>query len=43
MMVFLDIAIMVFALGFFFLRAGQEYDRTELRDAERRDAALTSR
>jgi putative membrane protein len=53
MMVFLDIFIMVFALGFFFLRAGQENDRTELRDAERseaarreaerRDAALTSR
>lgn len=43
MMVFLDIAIMVFALGFFFLRAGQEYDRSERRDAERRDAALTSR
>ncbi len=38
MMVFLDIIIMVFALGFFFLRAGQEHDRTE-----RRDAALTSR
>lgn len=38
MMVSLDIVIMVFALGFFFLRAGQEHDRTE-----RRDAALTSR
>jgi putative membrane protein len=38
MMVFLDIIIMVFALGFFFLRAGQEHDRTE-----RRDAALISR
>ena len=38
MMVILDILIMVFALGFFFLRAGQEHDRTE-----RRDAALTSR
>jgi putative membrane protein len=53
MMVFLDIIIMVFALGYFFLRAGQENDRDELRDAERRDAersdaerrdaALTSR
>ncbi|HYM58507.1 MAG TPA: cytochrome c oxidase assembly protein [Solirubrobacteraceae bacterium] len=38
MMVLLDIVIMVFALGFFFLRAGQEHDRSE-----RRDAALTSR
>lgn len=38
MMVILDIFIMVFALGFFFLRAGQENDRDELRDSERRRA-----
>jgi cytochrome c oxidase assembly factor CtaG len=36
MMVGLDIAIMVFALAFFFWHAGQQYDRDEAR-------ALTSR
>ena len=38
MMVLLDIFIMVFALGFFFLRAGQQNDRDELRESERRAA-----
>jgi putative membrane protein len=40
MMVVLDILIMVFALGFFFLRAGQQYDADEQR-AEARPPALT--
>ena len=31
MMVVLDILIMVFALAFFFLRAGQQYDADEQR------------
>ncbi len=43
MMVFLDILIMVFALGFFFLRAGQEHDRSSAppRPTARRPAKLT--
>ena len=40
MMVVLDILIMVFALGFFFLRAGQQYDTDEQR-AEARRATVT--
>ena len=40
MMVSLDIALMVFALAFFFSRAGQQYDTDEARDAARR-AAVT--
>jgi putative membrane protein len=40
MMVVLDILIMVFALGFFFLRAGQQYDSDEQR-AEARPTAVT--
>ncbi len=40
MMVVLDILIMVSALGFFFLRAGQQYDSDEQR-AEARPTALT--
>ena len=40
-MVALDILIMVFALAFFFWRAGQQYDRDERRADARRDAALT--
>src|SRR5215210_2926680 len=41
MMVVLDILVMVFALGFFFLRAGQQHDADERRADARRDAALT--
>ena len=33
MMVALDIVLMVFALAFFFSRAGQQYDADEARDA----------
>jgi len=40
MMVVLDIILMVFALAFFFARAGQQYD-TDERHADARDAALT--
>src|SRR5215213_11118528 len=40
MMVVLDILLMVFALAFFFQRAGQQYDTDEQR-ANARDAALT--
>ncbi len=40
MMVVLDILIMVFALAFFFLRAGQQYDADEQR-AEARPTAVT--
>jgi hypothetical protein len=40
MMVTLDIILMVFALAFFFARAGQQYDADERR-ADARDAALT--
>jgi putative membrane protein len=41
MMVVLDILLMVFALAFFFARAGQQYDADERRAEARRDAALT--
>jgi putative membrane protein len=41
MMVTLDIILMVFALAFFFARAGQQYDADERRADARRDAALT--
>jgi putative membrane protein len=41
MMVVLDILLMVFALGFFFLRAGQQYDADERRADARSGAALT--
>jgi putative membrane protein len=41
MMVVLDIVLMVFALAFFFQRAGQQYDIDERRAEARRDAALT--
>ena len=41
-MVSLDIVLMVFALAFFFSRAGQQYDADEARDAARRPA-VTSR
>jgi putative copper resistance protein D len=41
MMVVLDLLIMVFALGYFFLRAGQQHDADERAAAARRDAALT--
>jgi putative copper resistance protein D len=41
MMVVLDILIMVFALGFFFLRAGQQYDADEQRAVARDRAAVT--
>ena len=41
MMVVLDIILMVFALAFFFQRAGQQYDVDERRAEARRDAALT--
>jgi putative copper resistance protein D len=41
MMVVLDILIMVFALGFFFLRAGQQHDADEQRAMARRGAAVT--
>jgi len=38
MMVVLDIILMVFALAFFFLRAGEQYDADEQRAAARRPA-----
>jgi putative membrane protein len=41
MMVTLDIILMVFALAFFFARAGQQYDADERHADARRDAALT--
>jgi putative membrane protein len=41
MMVVLDIILMVFALAFFFNRAGQQHDVDERRADARRDAALT--
>ena len=41
MMVVLDIILMVFALAFFFQRAGQQYDTEEGRAVARRGAALT--
>ena len=41
MMVVLDILLMVFALAFFFARAGQQYDTDEQHADARRDAALT--
>src|SRR5215203_3240740 len=41
MMVVLDILLMVFALAFFFARAGQQYDADERRADARHDAALT--
>jgi len=41
MMVVLDILLMVFALAFFFLRAGQQYDADERRADARGGAALT--
>jgi putative membrane protein len=41
MMVVLDILLMVFALAFFFARAGQQYDADERRADAQRDAALT--
>ena len=41
MMVVLDILIMVFALGFFFLRAGQQHDADEQHAAARSGAAVT--
>jgi len=41
MMVVLDILIMVFALGFFFLRAGQQYDADEQRAVTRDSPAVT--
>jgi cytochrome c oxidase assembly factor CtaG len=41
MMVVLDILLMVFALAFFFNRAGRQYDADEQRAEARRDAALT--
>jgi hypothetical protein len=40
-MVVLDILLMVFALAFFFARAGQQYDADERRADAQRDAALT--
>ena len=40
MMVSLDIVLMVFALAFFFNRAGQQHDADEAR-AEARRAAVT--
>jgi hypothetical protein len=41
MMVVLDILVMVFALGFFFLRAGQQHDTDERRADARSGAAVT--
>jgi len=41
MMVVLDILLMVFALGFFFLRAGQQHDADERRADARGGPALT--
>jgi putative membrane protein len=41
MMVVLDIVLMVFALAFFFQRAGQQYDTDERKAEARRGAALT--
>lgn len=41
MMVVLDILLMVFALAFFFARAGQQYDTDERTADARRGAALT--
>jgi hypothetical protein len=41
MMVVLDILIMVFALGFFFLRAGQQYDADEQHAVTRDRPAVT--
>src|SRR5215210_1883053 len=41
MMVVLDILLMVFALGFFFMRAGQQHDADEQRADARSGAALT--
>ena len=41
MMVVLDIILMVFALAFFFQRAGQQYDVDEQRAEARRGAAVT--
>ena len=41
LMVSLDIILMVFALAFFFNRAGQQHDADEQRASARRDAALT--
>jgi len=37
-MVVLDIVLMVFALGFFFMRAGRQHDADEQRAAARRPA-----
>ena len=41
MMVVLDILLMVFALAFFFQRAGEQYDTDERNADARRGAALT--